>query len=73
MKISEALRISKQVTNVIMFNFRGTIIVDAIGIGLAMMGYLSPLGAPLIHVTSEMAFILNSARLFGSPQKVWAI
>ena len=51
--------------NVIMFNFRGTVIVDSIGVGLAMLGYLSPLAAALIHVTSELAFILNSARLFG--------
>ena len=36
------------------------------GIGLAMSGYLSPLAAALIHVTSELAFILNSARLFGN-------
>jgi len=66
LKIPEALRISKQVMNVIMFNFWGTVIVDSIGIGLAMFGYLSPLVAALIHVTSELAFILNSARLFGN-------
>ena len=51
--------------HVIMFNFWGIIIVDSSGIGLAMSGYLSPLAAALIHVTSELAFILNSARLFG--------
>ena len=66
LKIVEALRISKQVLNVIMFNFWGTVIVDSIGVGLAMFGYLSPLAAALIHVTSELAFILNSARLFGN-------
>lgn len=66
LKIAEALRISKQVMNVIMFNFWGTVIVDSIGVGLAMFGYLSPLVAALIHVTSELAFILNSARLFGN-------
>jgi P-type Cu+ transporter len=69
LKIPEALRISRQVMNVILFNFRGTVIVDSIGVGLAMLGYLSPLTAALIHVTSELAFILNSARLFGSSQK----
>ena len=68
MKIAEALRISKQVMNVIMFNFWGTVIVDSIGIGFAMFGYLTPLEAALIHVTSELAFILNSARLFGNSQ-----
>jgi Cu+-exporting ATPase len=69
LKIVEALRISRQVMNVIMFNFWGTVIVDSIGIGFAMFGYLSPLEAALIHVTSELAFILNSARLFGRSQK----
>ena len=66
LKIGEALRISKQVMNVIMFNFWGTIVVDFIGVALAMFGFLSPLGAALIHVSSELAFILNSARLFGT-------
>ncbi len=69
MKIPEALRISKQVMNVILFNFWGTVIVDSIGVGFAIFGYLSPLAAALIHVTSELAFILNSARLFGNSQK----
>ncbi len=63
-KIAGALKISRQVMGVIFFNFWGTVIVDIIGIGLAFMGYLSPLGAALIHVISELTFILNSARLF---------
>jgi cation transport ATPase len=49
---------------VILFNFRGTVIVDICGITLAFLGYITPLGAALIHVISELAFILNSARLF---------
>jgi len=47
-----------------MFNFWGTVIVDTIGIALASCGQLAPIGAALIHVMSELAFILNSARLF---------
>ncbi|MHB1050606.1 MAG: heavy metal translocating P-type ATPase [Bacteroidota bacterium] len=66
LKIAEAMRISKQVMRVVMFNFWGTVIVDSAGVGLAMFGYLSPLAAALIHVVSELAFILNSARLFGT-------
>ncbi|HEY1871805.1 MAG TPA: hypothetical protein VGG71_12155 [Chitinophagaceae bacterium] len=50
--------------NVIMFNFWGTVIVDICGITLAFLGYITPLGAALIHVISELTFILNSARLF---------
>jgi len=64
MKIAEALQISRQCMNVIMFNFWGTVIVDICGITLAFMGYITPLGAALIHVISELTFILNSARLF---------
>jgi cation transport ATPase len=41
----------------------GTLVVDSIGVGLAAFGFLNPLLAAFIHVSSEMAFILNSARL----------
>jgi heavy metal translocating P-type ATPase len=64
MKIAEALQISRQCMNVIMFNFWGTVIVDGCGISIAFLGYITPLGAALIHVISELTFILNSARLF---------
>jgi len=40
--------------------------VDSIGIGLAAFGYLNPLLAAFIHVSSELLFILNSARLVPS-------
>ncbi|HLP15409.1 MAG TPA: hypothetical protein VK470_04060 [Bacteroidota bacterium] len=38
--------------------------VDAVGVTLAFFSLINPMGAALIHVGSEMAFILNSARLF---------
>lgn len=63
-KIVEAIRISRQCLNVISFNFRGTVTIDTGGIALAFLGYLTPLLAALIHVVSELVFILNSARLF---------
>jgi len=63
LKIVEALKISKQSLRVIMFNFWGTIIVDIAGVSLAFFQLLTPLGAALIHVGSELGFILNSARL----------
>jgi Cu+-exporting ATPase len=47
-----------------MFNFWGTIVLDTTGIVLAFFGMLAPIVAALIHVGSELAFILNSARLF---------
>ena len=49
-----------------MTNFTGTLAVDTVGVGLAAAGLLNPLLAAFIHVASEMAFILNSARLVPS-------
>lgn len=63
-KIVEAIKISRQCLNVISFNFWGTVAIDAAGVALAFMGFLTPLLAALIHVVSELVFILNSARLF---------
>jgi Cd2+/Zn2+-exporting ATPase/Cu+-exporting ATPase len=51
-----------------MQNFGGTIAVDAVGIVLAAFGFLNPLFAAFIHVSSELAFILNSARLLPPPK-----
>jgi Cd2+/Zn2+-exporting ATPase/Cu+-exporting ATPase len=63
-RLTEVFGIAKRCYRVIMFNFWGTIGVDTIGIGLAFFGLLAPIVAALIHVGSELAFILNSARLF---------
>ncbi len=62
-KFVEALLIARRCRGVIMQNFAGTIIVDSIGVGMAAFGFLNPLLAAFIHVTSELAFILNSTRL----------
>jgi Cd2+/Zn2+-exporting ATPase/Cu+-exporting ATPase len=63
-RLPEVFKIARRSYRVIMFNFWGTIAVDSIGIGLAFFGLLAPIIAALIHVGSELAFILNSARLF---------
>lgn len=57
------MRTARRARRIIMFNFAGTIAVDLIGVGLAAFGMLSPVLAAFIHVGSETAFILNSARL----------
>ncbi len=62
-KLIQLLEISRQCYRIIMTNFVGTLAVDVVGVGLAAFGFLSPVLAALIHVTSEMIFILNSARL----------
>jgi heavy metal translocating P-type ATPase len=63
LKLVDTLKIARRCHRIIMFNFAGTLIVDGIGVGLAAFGLLNPLLAAFIHVTSELAFILNSARL----------
>jgi cation transport ATPase len=62
-KFVETLKIAGRCRRIIMANFTGTLLVDGIGVGLAAFGFLNPLLAAFIHVTSELAFILNSARL----------
>ena len=62
-KFVETVRIARRCHRTIMQNFVGTLVVDTIGVGLAAFGLLNPLLAAFIHVSSEMTFILNSARL----------
>lgn len=62
-KFADAVGIARRCRCIILENFYGTLIVDAIGIGLAAVGILSPLLAAFIHVASELSFILNSTRL----------
>jgi Cd2+/Zn2+-exporting ATPase/Cu+-exporting ATPase len=63
LRFTQTLRLAKRTRRIIVANFVGTLIVDAIGIALAAGGHLTPLLAAAIHVTSELALILNSARL----------
>ena len=62
-QFAATLLIARRTRAIIMQNFAGTLIVDGVGIGLAAFGFLNPLLAAFIHATSELAFILNSARL----------
>jgi len=62
-RLADLVKIARQCHRIIMTNFFGTLSVDAVGVALAAFGMLNPILAALIHVTSEMAFILNSARL----------
>lgn len=62
-KLVETLRVARRCRGIIMQNFVGTLAVDSVGVGMAAFGFLNPLLAAFIHVTSELAFILNSTRL----------
>lgn len=68
-KIVHAIKISRRCLRVIMVNFWGTVVVDVVGMLFAFLGFLTPLYAALIHVGSELIFILNSARLFWVQQE----
>jgi heavy metal translocating P-type ATPase len=63
LKFVETLRIARRCRFIIWQNFAGTLLVDGIGVGLAAFGFLNPLFAAFIHVSSELVFILNSTRL----------
>ena len=68
LKFTETLAIARWTRRIIWWNFAGTIGVDMVGIALASVGLLNPPLAAFIHVTSELAFILNSARLLPRSQ-----
>jgi len=63
LKLVETLRIARRCRNIIWQNFGGTLVVDGAGVVLAALGFLNPLLAAFIHVSSELLFILNSTRL----------
>jgi heavy metal translocating P-type ATPase len=68
-RLADALEESRRAQRVILFNLGGTMVVDGVGIVLAAIGLLGPLLAALVHVASELAFILNSARLFAAAER----
>jgi P-type Cu+ transporter len=72
-KFAETVRLARRCRRTIMQNFAGTLVVDSIGVGLAAFGFLNPLLAAFIHVSSEMTFILNSARLVPHASLVSAV
>ncbi|AKA97299.1 heavy metal translocating P-type ATPase [Corynebacterium ulcerans] len=61
--LAHTVHVAKRARKIIMFNFIGTVAIDILGMILAAYGLLSPVFAAFIHVGSETAFILNSARL----------
>ncbi|AEQ50151.1 heavy metal translocating P-type ATPase [Pelagibacterium halotolerans] len=68
-RFAQTVMIARRARGIILFNFAGTIIIDILGIMAVMLGFVGPVAAVLIHVGSELAFILNSARLLSFSQK----
>ena len=63
LRFTEVLKVARRCRNIIYANFAGTLLVDGAGVCLAALGMLNPVLAALIHVSSELLFIGNSARL----------
>jgi Cd2+/Zn2+-exporting ATPase/Cu+-exporting ATPase len=63
LRFAEVLKLARRCRAIILANFAGTLAVDSVGVALAAFGLLNPVLAALIHVSSELLFILNSARL----------
>jgi Cd2+/Zn2+-exporting ATPase/Cu+-exporting ATPase len=59
----DLLTIARRCRLIILTNFIGTLVVDGLGMALAAVGFLNPLVAAVIHVSSELVFVMNSARL----------
>ncbi len=70
LKFVGTLHLARRCRRIIWFNFYGTLLVDGVGMGLAAFGMLNPLLAAFIHVSSELIFILNSARLLPVASKL---
>jgi heavy metal translocating P-type ATPase len=62
-KMPYLLKTSRQSLFAIKQNFFGTLFVDGLGFILAFLGLINPLLAAIIHVSSELVFMTNSARL----------
>ncbi|TAM85741.1 MAG: cation-translocating P-type ATPase [Candidimonas sp.] len=62
-RFAETLSVARRTRGIIWQNFAGTLTVNTLGVLLAAFGFLNPLLAAFIHVSSEFVFILNSARL----------
>jgi P-type E1-E2 ATPase len=62
-KIPYLLKPSRQSLFVVKQNFFGTLFVDGLGFILAFVGLINPLLAAIIHVSSELVFMVNSSRL----------
>jgi len=69
LKLVETLRIARRCRRIIYANFAGTILIDGAAMALAAVGILTPILASIVHVGSELAFILNSARLLTRPAR----
>jgi P-type Cu+ transporter len=53
-KFVDTVRVARRCRAISMQDFVGTLVVDITGVGIAGFGFLNPLLAAFIHVTSEL-------------------
>jgi len=71
--LAETFALSRQTLATIKQNIWGfAVVVNLIGIALASSGYLSPIGAAVVHNTASVFVVLNSARLLTFRSKLGA-
>jgi Cd2+/Zn2+-exporting ATPase len=66
LKASEAINLSRKVLRIIKQNLVFAIFFNLIGIALASLGDLNPIGAAIFHNVGSVAVVVNSARLAGT-------
>lgn len=62
-RVPEVIAIARRCRRIVMQNFAATIAIDLIGLILAATRVLHPVSAAVVHVTAELLFILNAARM----------
>jgi heavy metal translocating P-type ATPase len=62
-RVPEVIAMARRCRRIVLQNVAGTIVIDMLGIALAAARVLHPVSAAVVHVTSELLFILNSARM----------
>lgn len=63
LKIPGLMQISRQTMRVVRQNFAVAVGVNTLGIMLGALGYISPMMAAVLHNSTTVAVVLNSARL----------
>lgn len=68
-ELMTALRLGRRTMSLIHQNFMATITVNSAAMLLGALGIINPLWAAIIHNTSTLAVVLNSARILRAPKR----
>ena len=68
-ELMTALQLGRRTMNLIHQNFMATLTVNSAAMLLGALGIINPLWAAIIHNTSTLAVVLNSARILRIPKR----